>query len=531
MRFTYNLSIVSPNEFKNTYPELSAFIVACCKKHNIKHPAIRIINDRNPVAYTFGSTHRNARLVISTGLFEYLNTREQRAVIAHELGHIVHGDFAIMTIASIMVQTLFFIYFALWSITRGRKESYGNSNKIRKSFIVLAWASYACYIIATYLFLYLSRVREYAADRFAAIETRMPDVLSVALVKLSYGLTQEGQRKIDKQGDDQGVLDGTTNLLSTCDKKDARTKSEVYSKFIKTYSQKYLDDIHKVFLYDLFSPWAKLSELKSAHPLTAKRIMKLSGYSINLYKKTLFDIRKTMGSDFKINRKRMYKGFLSTILIIILPQLTFLIGLTTSLLLYDIQLFFNTLIATAIASIIKGHYKYSRGRDSYPAPKTQLKLMQNPYCNPFKGEYVSIEGKVRGRGNAGSYFDEDIMIEDTSKGLLYLNYSSFFGFLGNLIFGITKVKELVGQQTKAVGWFRRTTTQLLDLDILHSNGKSVTSYTRFWNIFPGYLLLIGTVLFKVLFIDSDILSSIPKDKIPSASESLWFVLELLLDFL
>jgi Zn-dependent protease with chaperone function len=39
-----------------------------------------------------------ARLVVSKGLFTYLDDDEAATVYAHELGHIVHWDFALMTL-------------------------------------------------------------------------------------------------------------------------------------------------------------------------------------------------------------------------------------------------------------------------------------------------------------------------------------------------------------------------------------------------------------------------------------------------
>jgi Zn-dependent protease with chaperone function len=131
----------------------------------------------------------SARLVVSQGLFTYLDDDEIATVYAHELGHIVHWDFAVMTLASTLVQITYLIYsfarrLVVKAATRSSKNAAGTA----------ALVAYVFYIIGTYLLLYLSRTREYFADHFAAETTGNPNALSRALVKIAYGILEEGKR-------------------------------------------------------------------------------------------------------------------------------------------------------------------------------------------------------------------------------------------------------------------------------------------------------------------------------------------------
>jgi heat shock protein HtpX len=54
----------------------------------------------------------NARIVVTEGLFEFLSEDEARAVVAHELGHIVNRDVILMTMAGMLVQILYQVYAA-----------------------------------------------------------------------------------------------------------------------------------------------------------------------------------------------------------------------------------------------------------------------------------------------------------------------------------------------------------------------------------------------------------------------------------
>ncbi|MEN9218560.1 MAG: M48 family metalloprotease [Gloeomargarita sp. DG_2_bins_126] len=75
-----------------------------CADKGLKTPKLGIINDQNPTAFTYGSLPNTARVVVSQGLFTYLADEEAAAVYAHELGHVVHWDFAVMTLAQTLVQ-------------------------------------------------------------------------------------------------------------------------------------------------------------------------------------------------------------------------------------------------------------------------------------------------------------------------------------------------------------------------------------------------------------------------------------------
>jgi len=118
--------------------------------------------------------------VVTQGIFEFLSEDEQRAVVAHELGHILNRDFILMTMAGMLVQILYQVYAALM------RSSGGSSDKKGKGAII-GLAALLCYYIGIYLLLYLSRTREYLADAFSASRVE-PRHLASALIKIAYGI-------------------------------------------------------------------------------------------------------------------------------------------------------------------------------------------------------------------------------------------------------------------------------------------------------------------------------------------------------
>ena len=52
------------------------FIKQVCNKHKIKVSKVIIIRNENPTAFTYGSASFNARVVLTEGLFKFLNEKK-----------------------------------------------------------------------------------------------------------------------------------------------------------------------------------------------------------------------------------------------------------------------------------------------------------------------------------------------------------------------------------------------------------------------------------------------------------------------
>jgi len=186
----YKIEFYEYEQIKN-FPYMK-FMKRVCDKHNIPVPKIGIIKDKNPTAFTYGSHTKNARVVLTEGLFDYLNEKEMEAVIAHELGHIVNKDFIIMAIASTILQMLYQSYAIFARHNSGSVNKKGE--KKGNYLIFIGYAALFFHWLGTYLLLYLSRTREYYADQFAAEES-YPNALTNALLKIAYGIMASSDTK------------------------------------------------------------------------------------------------------------------------------------------------------------------------------------------------------------------------------------------------------------------------------------------------------------------------------------------------
>ena len=171
-------------KFDQDVPEFAKkYIEELCKKYDVKMPKLGIIEDGGPNAFTYGRTKKYARIILTRGMFNLLNEEEIKAVIAHEMGHIVHYDMLFMTAVQIVPLVLYAIYEMLTS--SAKSDSDEDSGKAA----AIGYLAYLLYIICQYIILYLSRTREYYADKFSVEETKNPNSLAEALVKIGFGLS------------------------------------------------------------------------------------------------------------------------------------------------------------------------------------------------------------------------------------------------------------------------------------------------------------------------------------------------------
>ncbi|MEM9483994.1 MAG: M48 family metalloprotease, partial [Cyanobacteria bacterium P01_F01_bin.116] len=421
-----------------------------------------------------------ARLVVSKGLFTYLDDDEVATVYAHELGHIVHWDFALMTLAATLVQIMYLIY------VFGRRMARGGDSKGKDAIRGLALAAYVFYLVGTYITLYLSRTREYFADHFAAETTGNPNALSRALVKIAYGIVEEGQR----QKEPSRLLEGT-RALGIYDAKSATSTGTAYRVAASP------DRIGRVFLWDLFNPWGWWMELSSTHPLTGKRVRALSTYAEQLDLAPEFEMGRVVREGNTLNKQRLYGNFAADILLYMAETIGFFTGAVAGLfLLQGYGLVTGALMGLGIGILVKQSVMFPQYSQ---APQTDvLALMSDPYASPLRGKPIKLDGQLIGRGDSGYKFGSDLKLQDKT-GMMFLRYSSRFGPLGNFLFGAGQVKELVGTSGSALGWFRRGISPWMDLIRYTSGGKTINSYHRFWKLVLGIgCIILGVVLPMVL---------------------------------
>jgi heat shock protein HtpX len=170
--------VVSPAEA----PGLHAMIERLCIQADLPKPKIAVADSHVPNAFAMGRSQKSAVVCCTTAIVDTLEPHELEGVMAHELTHVKNRDVMIMTIASFFASvasliTQFGFFFGGW----GGGDDDGDG----PGFAVVLLASFVVYIVSFFLMLALSRYREFAADRGAALITGRPSALASALMKLN----------------------------------------------------------------------------------------------------------------------------------------------------------------------------------------------------------------------------------------------------------------------------------------------------------------------------------------------------------
>ncbi len=179
----YRAQRVSAEETPEIYARLGPMVQKLCQKMDLPMPKLWIIPEESPNAFATGRDPSHASVACTQGILRIMNDRELEGVLAHELGHVLHRDILISSIAATLAAAITSL--ARWAMWFGPR---GNDDDERGS----AWSGMLMMILAPIaamlIQMAISRTREYGADAAAAKYTGRPDGLISALRKLEVGV-------------------------------------------------------------------------------------------------------------------------------------------------------------------------------------------------------------------------------------------------------------------------------------------------------------------------------------------------------
>src|SRR3954462_9084008 len=181
--------VVTPQEA----PQLHAMIDRLCVQADPPKPKVAVANTAMPNAFALGRSPKSATVCATTGIMELLSPSELEGVMAHELTHVANRDVMVMTLASFFATIA--AYIVQFGFFFGGGGCYGDDDD-NPSAMVLILVSLVVYVVSFLLMQALSRYREFAADRGAAIITGRPSALASALQKISSGMHQIPQKDL-----------------------------------------------------------------------------------------------------------------------------------------------------------------------------------------------------------------------------------------------------------------------------------------------------------------------------------------------
>ncbi len=160
-------------------PQLYQTIKNLSLKSEISTPKLMLAQIPLPNAFAYGSPLSGSRIAVTEGLLNTLDAGEVEAVVGHELGHLKHRDVQVMMVVSFLPALFYYLGYSLMvsMMYQGERRNEGGSALIGMAFMAFSW-------VLNMFILYLSRLREYYADRHSVT------VVDGGAQKLSLGLAK-----------------------------------------------------------------------------------------------------------------------------------------------------------------------------------------------------------------------------------------------------------------------------------------------------------------------------------------------------
>jgi heat shock protein HtpX len=176
---TYRAQPVSETENPEAYRRVGPIVQRLAERMNLPMPKLYIIPEESPNAFATGRNPKHASVAFTAGILQLMSDSELEGVIAHELGHVLHRDILISSVAAMIAGTITFVArMAFWF--GGSRDNEGRGGNPIAAIAMLILAPIAAMLIQ----MAISRSREYDADAASAKYIGSPYPLIGGLQKL-----------------------------------------------------------------------------------------------------------------------------------------------------------------------------------------------------------------------------------------------------------------------------------------------------------------------------------------------------------
>ncbi len=462
-----------------------------CRDAGVPLVTLGIVDDGTPNAFTFGRRPKDARVWITRGLLERLDERELDAVVTHEIGHIKHWDFVVMTVAAVVPMVLYFVYIT----ARGADRSEARA---------VAIGAYVAYLVSQLTLLALSRARETAADHWSCACTGDGDALASALVKVAYGM---GQADAERKNEIDALVASGKAGRAEARKRQARADRARSMRAMGIFEPSAAAAMSSAFAqgidperavaamrWDLANPWGRTLEKLSSHPLVARRIENLerSGLPGAPRDWSVLKAMATVPAE-EVSAARARFGF--ELFVAIAPW-----AILMAVALFGF--FTGSLASIGLALALAGGLLFVKQHVKYPgefAPVPEVTgLLERLDASPVRGIGVEVRGRIVGRGMPGYVLSPDLVVQDGS-GFVPLVYRQPVP-LAREFFGLFRAQSWMGSEVVARGWYRRSPGPGVELrDVVSVDGDNRGRRARSFQwvaayVASGLLVVAGAVV-------------------------------------
>jgi len=176
---TYSAQPVTETENPEVYRRVAPIVRNLTQRMGLPMPRLWLIQEDSPNAFATGRNPAHASVAFTTGILQIMDDREIEGVVAHELGHVLHRDILISSVAATIAAAITALArMAFWF--GGSRSDDDNRGGGWGGLLMLILAPIAAMLIQ----MAISRTREFDADEASAKYTGTPYNLVSALQKL-----------------------------------------------------------------------------------------------------------------------------------------------------------------------------------------------------------------------------------------------------------------------------------------------------------------------------------------------------------
>src|SRR5262249_34210386 len=102
----YHAQPLSETENPQIYHRVAPLVRGLAQRMGLPMPKLYVIDEPSPNAFATGRNPSHASVAFTTGILQLMNDNELEGVVAHELGHVLHRDILISSVAATLAAAI-----------------------------------------------------------------------------------------------------------------------------------------------------------------------------------------------------------------------------------------------------------------------------------------------------------------------------------------------------------------------------------------------------------------------------------------
>ena len=97
---------MTETENPEVYRRVAPIVRGLTQRMGLPMPKLYLIPDHSPNAFATGRNPKHASVAFTAGILQLMNDNEIEGVVAHELGHVLHRDILISSVAATLAAAI-----------------------------------------------------------------------------------------------------------------------------------------------------------------------------------------------------------------------------------------------------------------------------------------------------------------------------------------------------------------------------------------------------------------------------------------